>query len=280
MGGALLVTLREGFEGALIVSIVLAYLRQIGRRDAFRQVWFGVVAALGVSTIVGAAAYHLLGGLEGDLEHIVFAGVSLVAVAILTWMIFWMRSQSRTIGRRLRQQVERALESESRLGVASVAFFAVLRESLETVLFMLALLLGANRLEWAIGGALGVVGAVLLGYLAYQGGSRINLRLFFTITGALLLVIAAGLIAKSVAWLQESGVVPIFLGHVWDLREQPVVGHGMVSDLLHGLFGWNPWPSALEVVAWLLYVAIVGWLLFGARPRSGTSQSEPVGQRA
>lgn len=277
MGAALLITLREGFEGALVVSIVLAYLRQIGRRDAFRQVWLGVGAAVALSLVVGAVAYRVLGGLEGDLEHIVFAGVSLVAVGVLTWMLFWMRTHSRTMGQRLRQQVDQALESESVWGVASVAFFAVLRESLETVLFMLAVLLGADRLEWGIGGALGVVGAVLLGYLIYQGGRRINLRLFFNITGGLILVIAAGLVAKAVAWMQESGVVPTYLGHVWDLRERALVGHGILAEVLHGLFGWNPWPSAMEVVAWLAYVVIFGWLLFAAgRPTSGARQTQPV----
>ncbi len=262
MGAALLITLREGLEAGLVVSIVLAYLRQIGRRDAFRQVWLGIFAAFGLASAFGVAAYLVVGGLEGDARRIVFGAVSLAAATMLTWMLFWMRTQARTMSRHLREQVDAALRSESLWGVASVVFLAVVRDSIETVLFMLAILFGTSPLGWAVGAALGLAGAVALSFVIYQGGRRINLGLFFSVTGGMVLIIAAGLAAKGVAWLQEAGVVPTFLWPVWNLRQTALVGHGAVAQFLNGLFGWNPQPSIEEVVVWVAYLAVFGYLFF------------------
>jgi high-affinity iron transporter len=265
MAAAFIITLREGLEAALIVSIVLAYLRQIGRQDAFRQVWLGLGAAIGVGAVVGILTYVLIGGLEGDLRRLVFAGVSLTAVAVLTWMLVWMRKQERSLSRQLQEQVDQALASGSLWGVTSIVFVAALRESLETVLFLLAVLLGTSAWQLAIGGVLGLVGAVALGYLIYHGGRRINLRLFFRVTGALVLVIAAGLFAKGIAWLQEAGALPTFLWPVWNVEDVPLIGSGRVAQFLNGLFGWNPRPSIEEVGIWLLYLVLVGYFYFIAR---------------
>lgn len=116
MAAAFFITLREGLEAAVIVSIVLTYLRQIGRQDAFRQVWIGLGAAIGVGTLVGTLAYVLIGGLEGSLRLLVFAAVSLSAVAVLTWMLVWMRKQERSLSRHLQEQVDEALASGSLWG--------------------------------------------------------------------------------------------------------------------------------------------------------------------
>jgi high-affinity iron transporter len=274
MGAAFLITLREGLEAAVIVSIVLTYLRQIGRQDAFRQVWLGLGAAIGVGALVGVLTYGLIGGLEGDLRRLVFAGVSLAAVAVLTWMLVWMRKQERSLSRQLQEQVDQALASGSLWGVTSVVFVAALRESLETVLFLLAVLLGTSPWELGVGGALGLVGAVALGYLIYHGGRRINLRLFFRVTGALVLVIAAGLFAKGIAWLQEAGVLPTFLWPVWNVEEVPLIGSGRVAQFLNGLLGWNPRPSIEEVGIWLLYLVVVGYFFFiiGRKPTAPTAR--------
>lgn len=271
MGAAFLITLREGFEAAVIVSIVLTYLRQIGRQDAFRQVWIGLGAAIGVGTLVGGLAYLLIGGLEGSLRSLVFGGVSLTAVAVLTWMLVWMRKQDRSLSRQLQEQVDEALASGSLWGVTSVVFVAALRESLEMVLFLLAVLLGTSPLELGIGGVLGLIGATTLGYLIYHGGRKINIRLFFRITGALILVIAAGLFAKGIAWLQEAGVLPTFLWPLWNVEEVPLIGYGRVAQFLNTLFGWNPRPSIEEVGIWLLYLVFVGYFYFvGRKPTTST----------
>lgn len=277
MAAAFLITLREGFEAALIVSIVLTYLRQIGRQDAFRQVWLGLGAAIGVGTVAGILAYVLIGGLEGNLRSLVFGGVSLTAVAVLTWMLVWMRKQDRSLSRQLQEQVDEALASGSLWGVTSVVFVAALRESLEMVLFLLAVLLGTSPLDLGIGGVLGLVGAIALGYLIYHGGRRINLRLFFRVTGALVLVIAAGLFSKGIAWLQEAGVLPTFLWPVWNVTDVPLIGSGRVAQFLNTLFGWNPRPSIEEVGIWLIYLVIVGYFYFvGRKPKTPTTRRAPA----
>ncbi|HEY8490100.1 MAG TPA: iron uptake transporter permease EfeU [Dehalococcoidia bacterium] len=282
MWAALLITLREGLEAALVVAIVLAYLRQIGRRDRFRSVWLGVGGALGLSTLAGVVAYFALDGLEGDARRITFGLVSLAAVAVLTWMIFWMRKQAVNIRKELQAQVDRALESGSTLALASVAFFAILREGLETVLFMMAVLTGSSGLEVGLGGLLGLAGAVLLGYLIYQGGRRINLRRFFQVTGMLIIVFAAGLFARGVAWLQEAGVLTTYLWPVWNLRDNDIVGRGTFAQFLSGLLGWNPSPSIEELLAWALYLIVAGWFFLSGtagapRPAAAAPESRTAG---
>lgn len=281
MWAALLITLREGLEAALVVAIVLAYLRQIGRRDRFRSVWLGVGAAVGLAAAVGAVAYAALDGLEGDARRITFGLVSLAAVGVLTWMIFWMRKQAANIRRELQAQVDRALESGSTLALASVAFFAILREGMETALFMMAVLTGSSGLEVGVGGLLGLAGAVALGYLIYQGGRRINLRRFFQVTGLLIIVFAAGLLARGIAWLQEAGVLTTYLWPVWNLRDNDIVGRGTFAQFLSGLLGWNPSPSIEELLAWACYLAVAGWFFLsgtvGPRPAPGAADSRPAG---
>ena len=288
MGASLVIALREGLEAALVVSIVLAYLRQIGRRDAFRHVWVGVGAAIVVSLVVGLAAYRAIGDLEVEDSHagqLAFAAVALLAVGVLTWMVFWMRAQSRSISGTLRAQIAEALDGDrSAWGVAWVAFFAVVRESLEMMLLMLAVLIGTNRGEWGIGTIIGLSAAVGLGYVIYQGGRRINLGVFFNVTGALVLVVAAGLLDRAVSWLQEAGTISSLYRPVWDVTGAPVVGHGFTADLLSGLFGWNPNPSVEAVAVWGAYLVVIGFLFFFGRPRPRRgrpeAQSLPASQRA
>lgn len=287
MAASLVIALREGLEAALVVSIVLAYLRQIGRRDAFRRVWVGVAGALALSLLVGVAAYRVIGDIEvedSNAGRLIFAAVGLLAVGVLTWMVFWMRAQSRSIGRTLRAQVAEALEGgRSEWGVAWVAFFAVVRESLEMVLLMLAVLVGTDRDGWGVGSVVGLGLAVALGYAVYQGGRRINLGLFFNVTGGLVLVVAAGMLSRSVSWLQQAGAISTLHSPVWDVTGTPIVGHGAIADLLAGLFGWNPSPSVEAVAVWIGYLAVIGYLYFFGRPRRRTSQPEravAAGQQA
>jgi high-affinity iron transporter len=264
VGASFLITLREGFEATLIVAIVLAYLRQIGRSDAARYVWLGAGAAVGVAFAVGVVTWRILGGLEGDARRLLFATICLAAVAVLTWMIFWMKRQGRALGRELHQQIDDTLQrGGSALGIAVVPFVAVLREGIETVLFLLAILAGTSPRDFAVGGPLGLAGAVLLGVMVYQSGRRLNLRLFFSLTGGLVLLIAAGLFARGIAWLQEAGALPTVWWPVWDLHLHPIVGYGTVAQLLSGLTGWNPRPSIEEVTAWAVYLLVTGWLFYG-----------------
>jgi high-affinity iron transporter len=264
MAASLLITLREGFEAALIVAIVMAYLRQVGRQDTFRYVWLGTAAALALSFAIGLVAWRTLGGLEGDARRLTFALICFAATGVLTWMVFWMRRQARHLSRELRDQLDHRLTAGgAMIGIALVPFVAVLREGIETALFLLAVLVGTTPRDFALGGLIGLAGAVVLGFMVYQSGRRLNLALFFSLTGALVLLIAAGLFARGVAWLQEAGVLPTMWWPVWDLHLNPIVGYGTFAQFLSGLAGWNPRPSIEELTAWVLYVAIVSWLLWG-----------------
>lgn len=206
--GALIVMLREGFEASLVVGIVLAFLNRTGRRDAFVPVWVGAGAAVAISIAVGALLFAIGAELEGQAEAAWEGGTMLVAAGLLTWMIFWMRRQARTIRSHLETEVQRALTQGSALGLAVVAFVGVLREGVETAVFLFGSFEGANRLTSSIGAAVGLAGAVALGYLFYRGSDRLDLRRFFTWTSGLLLLFAAYLFAGGLHELAEGGVIP------------------------------------------------------------------------
>jgi high-affinity iron transporter len=206
--GAGLVVLREGFEASLVVGIVLAFLNRTGRRDGFWPVWLGAGAALLLSLGTGALLFAIGAELEGAAEKAFEGAAMLLAAGLLTWMIFWMRRRARTIRRELEDQVESALGRGSAVGLALVAFVGVLREGVETALFLFGTVEGSNRLVASISGAVGLAAAVMLGYLFYRGAERLDLRRFFTVTSVLLLAFAAWLLAQGLHELQEAGALP------------------------------------------------------------------------
>jgi high-affinity iron transporter len=262
MGAASLITLREGLEAALIVSIVMAYLRQLGRADQFGWVALGALAGVAVALAAGVGVYVAIGELEGRAEQLTEGIIALVAVAVLTWMVFWMRRQARTIGAALRSEVDRAMATGAMFGLASLVFIGVLREGLETALFLLAVLFESEAASTGIGAFAGLAVAIALGYVIYQGGRRINLRLFFQATGGLIMIVAAGLFGKGVHELQEAGVFGTLLSPVWNVEANPIVGHGHFAALLKGLVGWSPEPSIEQLAVWALYLAAAGWLFY------------------
>ena len=206
--GAGVVMLREGFEASLIVGIVLAFLDRSGRRDGFRAVWLGAGAALAISIAVGIALFAVNAELEGTAEAL-WEGIAMLAAAgLLTWMIFWMRRQARSIKRELEGQVQSALAGGSFLALAAVAFVGVLREGVETSLFLFSSFSGSDPVVSTIGAVVGLAVAVALGYAFYRGSSRLDLRRFFTITSGLLLVFAGWLLAGGLEELAEGGVLP------------------------------------------------------------------------
>jgi high-affinity iron transporter len=261
MGSAFLITLREGLEMALVVAIVLAYLRKIGRQGDARTVWMGTLAAAAVAVGAGAIIFAAVGELVGRAEEIVEGVVAFAAAAVLTWMVFWMRRQARSIKGELQRRVDVALASGSTMALAAIAFFAILREGLETALFLLSNSVGSgSSAEQAVGGLIGLAAAVVIGYLFYKGSDRVNLRSFFTATGVLILLFAAGLLAKGIHEFQEAHLMGTLKEHVWDLG-----GIGWLNpdtnrfaEFLKGLFGWNPAPSLEMIVVYLAYIAPVG----------------------
>ena len=258
-----LVMVREGFEAALVVALVFAYLRRIERLDLGRSVWVGVAAALGVSVGVGVVVRVTVGELAGVGRLRAFALISIGAVGVLTWMVFWMRAQARSIRPALEARVDRALTAR-RVGVAVtlVAFVAVLREGVEAVLFLLALSDRGSAGTLVVGALSGLAVAVALAGLVYAGGRRLPMRQFFTVTGVVLIVFAAGLLARGVQLLQAGHDLGSFnLNGVYDVRSVSwLTTDTEVGRFLAALFGWDPRPSIEQVAVWVAYLVPVVYL--------------------
>ncbi|HZO49139.1 MAG TPA: FTR1 family protein [Gaiellaceae bacterium] len=206
--GAGVVTLREGFEASLVVGIVLAFLDRTGRRDGFLAVWVGALAAVALSVLFAVGLFLVGAELEGTAEKVWEGSTMLAAAALLTWMVFWMRRQARTIRAELEGRVQAALASGSVLALALVAFVGVGREGLETALFLFSSTEGGKSALSVTAGLVGLGLAVALGYLFYRGSSRLDLRKFFTLTSGLLLVFAGYLLASGLHELAEAEIIP------------------------------------------------------------------------
>ncbi len=279
MGQSLLITLREGLEAGLIVVIILAYLSNAGRRDHWKYALLGTAAAIAVSVGAGTAIFVVAGEFEGRAEHIFEGAAMLAAVGVLSWMIVWMKSQATQIRGQIQSQVQSELVAGSALGLAVIPFVAILREGIETALFLFAATETSTPLESTLGASLGLVGAVTLSSVIYAGGRRINLRLVFNVTGVLLILFSAGFLAHGIHELHDAGLVPPVIDHVWDIN-------GIVSDnvgvgeWLKGVFGYNGNPSLIEATVYPLYLVAAFWYLLRARPPMSRSQGRIVTQQA
>lgn len=268
--------LREGLEASLIVGILLAYLVAVGRRDRFGSVWLGVASAVAISVAVGAVLFVTRSKFEGRAEEIFEGLASLAAVGVLTGMVFWMRSNAINLKRSLQNKVSEALGAPGRLAVASLAFLVVGREGIETVLFMFATVGQVGAVGGAVGAALGLALAIALGIGIYLGGVRINLHLFFTWTGAVLLVIAAGLLAFGLHELIEAQVFPAGVERIWVLGFLP--DDSGIGEFLKTLVGYNADPALTEFICWAGYLLVVGYAFF--RPIVRLRRDAMAGQEA
>lgn len=270
MGSGFLITLREGLEAALIIAILLTYLKKTNRWSDVRYVWSGTVAAIGVCLIAGIVIFVALDGLEGTLEYAVEGFIALFATAVLTHMIFWMRSNARTLGHDLRAKVDRSVAS----ALAIIAFAAVLREGLETVLFLLsAKTETASGSDVVVGGLIGLALSTVIGFAVYRSGNRLNLRTFFNVTAVLLLLFAAGLAGKAVHELREliGWEDGWLVAPAWSI-EGGVWAEGTFSDFMRGLFGWHSSPEKIRVVVYVAYLVPVLYLYRrGGTDRAGVS---------
>ncbi|MFO7916474.1 MAG: iron uptake transporter permease EfeU [Anaerolineae bacterium] len=256
MFASALITLREGLEATLIVGIILSVLDKLGGGDRRRTVWMGVVTAVLVSVSAGLALNALGVALEGRGEKI-FEGLSmLLAAAVLTWMVFWMARQARHIRTDLEREVRRAVFEDSGWALFSLAFVAVVREGIETVLFLTAAAFSAAPAQTLFGGALGLSIAVVLGWLIFAVGKQLDVRAFFRVTGALLILFAAGLLAHGVHELQEAALLPVLVEHVWDVNHI-LPEDGPVGAFLKALFGYNGNPSLLETLSYVAYFLLI-----------------------
>jgi high-affinity iron transporter len=257
MFASMLITLREGLEAALIVGIMLSVLRKLGQTDRSRPVWAGVLAALFASVVAGLALNALGVAFEGRGEQI-FEGVTmLLAGGVLTWMIFWMQRQGRRVQVELESDVRRAVTAGSAWGLFGLAFAAVVREGIETVLFLTAAAFTATPAQTLVGAGLGLALAIILGWLIFSAGKRLNLRVFFRVTGILLILFAAGLVARGVHEFQEAALLPMVVEHVWDIN--PILNESsLLGAFLKAIFGYNGNPSLLEALVYCAYFVIVG----------------------
>jgi high-affinity iron transporter len=258
MGSSFLITLREGLEASLILAILLTYLKKTNRWVDARFVWQGTAAAVAVCLVAGLAIFLALDGMAGKLEYAVEGFIALFAMAVLTHMIFWMRSHARTLGQELREKVDRAEAS----AVALIAFAAVSREGLETVLFLLsAETESASGSQVVVGGLLGLVFAVVIGFAVYRSGNRLNLRTFFNVTAVLLLLFAAGLAGKAVHELREliGWEDGWLVSPTWSI-ESGMWAKGTFYDFMRGLFGWHKSPENIRVIAYFTYLIPVLYL--------------------
>lgn len=273
---AFLIMLREGIEAALIVGIVAGFLKQSGHSRLMPKVWLGVALAALMCLGIGYGIHSATGEIPQKEQEFVVGVIGLVAVAMLTYMILWMKKAARSMKQQLQDSVQTALNRGNGQGWALVgmAFLAVAREGLESVFFLLAVFQQSPTWSMPVGAVLGLLAAVIIGALIYQGGMRLNLAKFFRWTGVFLIVVAAGLVAGSLRALHEAGVWNHLQEVVFDsskyLHEDSPLG-----VLLGGFFGYTDHPTQGEVLAWLLYlVPVMIWFLHGSRPAAVQKSSE------
>ena len=273
---AFLIMLREGIEAALIVGIVAGFLKQSGHSRLMPKVWLGVALAALMCLGIGYGIHSATGEIPQKEQEFVDGVIGLVAVAMLTYMILWMKKAARSMKQQLQDSVQTALNRGNGQGWALVgmAFLAVAREGLESVFFLLAVFQQSPTWSMPVGAVLGLLAAVIIGALIYQGGMRLNLAKFFRWTGVFLIVVAAGLVAGSLRALHEAGVWNHLQEVVFDsskyLHEDSPLG-----VLLGGFFGYTDHPTQGEVLAWLLYlVPVMIWFLHGSRPAAVQRSSE------
>jgi high-affinity iron transporter len=255
MFASFLITLREGLEAALIVGIVLSVLRKLGQSHRSRPVWLGVTVAVLTSVVAGLTLNALGVAFEGRGEEI-FEGVAmLLAAAVMSWMIFWIQRQGRQVQAELELDVRTAVSTGSAWALFSLAFVAVVREGIETVLFLTAASFSATPGQTLIGGALGLAAALVLGWLIFVAGKELNVCVFFRTTSVLLILFAAGLLAHGVHELQEATLLPTWIEHLYDIN--PVLDEdGSMGVVLKALFGYNGNPSLLETMAYVVYLGV------------------------
>jgi high-affinity iron transporter len=276
--GSLLIFAREGIEGTLICSILLTYLASAGRRDLFRYVFLGAGAAIVLATAIGIVLWIVSrDAFIGSTSQLWFeTSVFAIAVAVLTYMTFWMRRHSRNLGRDLRAKVSGAVTGGSGIALGLVAFATVGREAIETVIFLLAITYQSSPALVVIGAVIGLAIALAVSYAMFRVGLRLNLKRFFAIVGSLLMVVAAGLLADAVQNLQELHVLPGVSATLWNMSGALPDDQG-IGDVLHGLVGYSASPTVLQAVLWIAFLA-VGLTLFlrPSRPRVSGPPSAPA----
>jgi high-affinity iron transporter len=269
-----LLSLREGIEAALIIGILLGALRQTHRLEFVPALWLGALSAA-ILSILTAVLLTTFGLEMKDPGEAIFEGCTMiVAAGLLTWMIFWMSRQARFMKASLETDIHRASQGGKR-AIFLVAFVAILREGIELALFLTASVFAtSNGLQTTLGAILGLGTAILLGWSFFATTVRLDLRRFFQVTGFMLILFAAGLLAHGVHEFTEVGWIPAIIEHVWDLTSI-VSAESTLGQLLGALFGYNPSPALSELIAYILYFAsVIISLQFTGRKQKAVAQAQ------
>jgi high-affinity iron transporter len=262
-----LVTLREGIEIALVVTILLGYLRNIDQKRHFREVWAGTIAAgvlsLGVAVALEATSRELSGRVLEAFEGFTM----LFAVVVLTWMVFWMKRQSAGISLALRHRIDSALTRGSVVALALLAFSSVAREGIETTLFLFAGSTNTSGAQFVAGGLLGFAFAAAAGVVLYYGAARLPLKQFFLATGIIVMVLAAGMLANSLNALHEAALLTDLGSRPWD-TETTISMTSTMGKFLHTVLGYDSAPAMAQIVAYWIYLVVVlaAYFLLPTRP--------------
>lgn len=294
-----LIGLREGLEAALVVGILVAYLTRVGRRDVLPRMWAGVALAVALALAIGAVLTFGAYTLTFEAQELIGGLLSLLAVAMVTWMIFWMQRTARTLTATLEGELADALARSGLWAIVAIGFVSVAREGIETTLLLWSMVQSfGDAPALLIGAVLGLLAAVLLGWLLSRGMVRIDLRVFFGWTGAFLIVVAAGVLAYAIHDLQEAGALPgpfgalatidpatrtvgvgwsgLPFGWAFDLSAAVPPG-GALAAVLQATLGFMPQMSWLQVIAWVVYVAVVAALFVRGQLRRPASAATAGG---
>jgi high-affinity iron transporter len=271
----LVIGLREGVEASLIVGIIAAFLSKSGRRDALRQVWIGVGAAVVLCVAVGVGLVELSRELPQKAQEGLETVIGLFALVMVTFMIVWMTKHARSMRRELEGAAQDALAQGSTRALVVMAFLAVLREGFETAVFLTAVIQNSSSAaSGATGAILGILIAVAIGYGIYRGGVHLNLGRFFKITGIVLVLVAAGLAMFAMHTAHEAGWLTVGQAQALDLSWLVRPGTVM-SSLLTGVLGIQPRPTVVEVTAWFVYaIPVLAYVTWPRRPKKAKT-AEP-----
>lgn len=280
MTASLIIVFREVLEAALIVGIVLSYIRRQNLRSFEVYVWSGSAAGVGVSVLGAFLFARLAGGFSGRSEALFEGIVMLAGAALLTTLILWLIKEENQLAK-LESAVDRQTSARNGVGLFFVIFIAVLREGVETIIFFHSLTITQESGQWA-GAVIGLGLALVLGFVIFMTGKKIRLTLFFRITNIFLLLFAGGMVAYGIHELQEAGMFPVLIEHIYDINPSVVEeglyplfhDNGYIGSILKGLFGYNGNPSLLEAAAYVGYILTVMlvWITFARKRTPGTAK--------
>lgn len=254
MFNVFIITLREGVEIAIILAIILAYLKQLGQMKESSKVWIGAGAATIISVLAAIGIFYVLRTTQVEGFQAILEGIlKIVAVIMLTWMTIWMKRQGENIGGELKRKIQIALSHGSVWTLTFLAFVSVIREGIETVLFIVGSAQGVSVISTVSGSILGFGVAAILGYIFYRGTYRLPLKSFFTVMSVFLIVMAAGLLSGGVHEFQELNMIPVGIEQVWSTKALLDQG-STLGSLLKAIFGYADSPNLVQVIAYWTYL--------------------------